>query len=259
MIVINWFLAHPARSWLLSGDYLLVIILAKSSQELLSLDEVCVTLSLQNDPRTNLANSWSSCHFLLLPPVLFLCLALRLAFHYPSLSQRHPRLNGKQPALVTGASDGIGQAFAGELCRRGFNIVLHRRNPRKPEKVEKEINQNHPDSLTRIVIFDANLSHPSLLERDILAKVQDLRLSVQVNNIGGTAGVQSPSEIYSTINEYNVETMDGILNINVRFTSQITRLLLSLLLERPRSLIMNISSAAEQGMPYLSVYSGTKF
>jgi 17beta-estradiol 17-dehydrogenase / very-long-chain 3-oxoacyl-CoA reductase len=166
--------------------------------------------------------------------------------------------NGNNWALVTGASDGIGQAFAGELCRRGFNVVLHGRNPGKLERVGSEIKQKYPDCLIRIVISDANLSHPSSLEQDILAKVQDIRLSVLINNVGGTAGVQSPTEVFSTIENHTVEAVDGIININARFTSQITRLLLPLLLKRPRSLILSLSSAAEAGMPYLSVYSGTK-
>jgi 17beta-estradiol 17-dehydrogenase / very-long-chain 3-oxoacyl-CoA reductase len=161
-------------------------------------------------------------------------------------------------ALVTGASDGIGQAFAGELCRRGFNVVLHGRNPGKLERVQKAINKKYPDCLTRIVVSDANLSHPSSLERDILAKVQDIRLSVLINNLGGTAGVLSPNEIFTTIDKCTVEAVDSLININARFTSQITRLLLPLLLKRPRGLILNISSAAEAGMPYLSIYSGTK-
>lgn len=161
-------------------------------------------------------------------------------------------------ALVTGASDGLGQAFANELCGRGFHVVLHGRNPTKLEKVQKELKQRHPESLTRIVVFDANLSPSTSLERDIHDRVKDLRLSVLINNVGGTAGVQSASETFSTIDKHSIEAVNGLLNINARFTTQITRLLLPLLLQRPRCLIMNISSAAEWGMPYLSVYSGTK-
>ena len=66
------------------------------------------------------------------------------------------------------------------------------------------------------------------------------------------------STVSSLITHDIVEVVDGLININARFTSHITRLLLPLLLRRPRSLIMNISSAAEQGMPCLSVRSGTK-
>ncbi len=164
----------------------------------------------------------------------------------------------KNWALVTGASDGIGQAFAGELCRHGFNVVLHGRNLSKLERVQKELNGLYPRSQTRIVISDANLSPASSLEEDILAKVKDLKLSVLINNVGGTAGVQSISEVYSTIDNHSVAAVDGLINTNARFTSQVTRLLLPLLATRPRSLIMNMSSGAEWGMPYLSVYSGTK-
>jgi 17beta-estradiol 17-dehydrogenase / very-long-chain 3-oxoacyl-CoA reductase len=161
-------------------------------------------------------------------------------------------------ALVTGASDGIGQAFASELCEQGFNVVLHGRNSRKLERVQEELNQRFPKSQTDILVFDANLSPSSSMEKEILAKLHGLKLSVLINNIGGTTGVQSRSETYSTIDKHTVEAIDGIININARFTSQITRLLLPLLLKRPRSLILNVSSAAEWGMPYISVYAGTK-
>lgn len=164
----------------------------------------------------------------------------------------------KNWALITGASDGIGQAFADELCRRGFNVVLHGRNATKLEKVQKELRRRHPESQTRIIVCDANLSPSSELERDVLAKVEDLTLSILINNIGGTASVQPPSETFSTIDQHSVDAVDGLLNINARFPSQITRILLPLLLKRPQSLIMNMSSGAEHGLPYLSVYSGTK-
>lgn len=45
-------------------------------------------------------------------------------------------------ALVIGAVDGIRQAFAGELCQRGFNIILHGSNTLKLDCVST------PDSLS---------------------------------------------------------------------------------------------------------------
>jgi 17beta-estradiol 17-dehydrogenase / very-long-chain 3-oxoacyl-CoA reductase len=161
-------------------------------------------------------------------------------------------------AFLTGASDGIGKAFAHDLCRRGFNVVLHGRNPTKLERVQKELNQKYPSSKTKIVVADANLTPTSSLEQVIIPKIEDLKLSILINNVGGTAGVQSPTETYSTIDEHSFEAVDGLININARFSTQLTRLLVPLLCKRPRSLIMNISSGAEWGMPYLSVYSGTK-
>jgi 17beta-estradiol 17-dehydrogenase / very-long-chain 3-oxoacyl-CoA reductase len=122
--------------------------------------------------------------------------------------------------------------------------------------VEKTLNQSYPECQTKIVIFDANLSPSSSLEQDIVDKVKELKLSVLINNIGGTAGVQRDSEIYSTIDKMIGEAVAGLLNINARFTSQLSALLLPLLCSRPRSLMMNISSVADFGMPYLSVTRG---
>ena len=42
-------------------------------------------------------------------------------------------------ALITGASDGIGKAYAQELASRGFNIVLMARNQEKTDNVSNEI------------------------------------------------------------------------------------------------------------------------
>jgi 17beta-estradiol 17-dehydrogenase / very-long-chain 3-oxoacyl-CoA reductase len=40
---------------------------------------------------------------------------------------------------VTGATDGIGKAYAQELARRGINIILISRNLEKLSKVSEEI------------------------------------------------------------------------------------------------------------------------
>lgn len=42
-------------------------------------------------------------------------------------------------AVITGASDGIGLAFAKELAKEGFNICLIARNPKKLSDAEHKI------------------------------------------------------------------------------------------------------------------------
>ena len=164
----------------------------------------------------------------------------------------------KNWALVTGAGDGIGQEFAIELSERGFDVVINDRNQSKLDRVQKELNRRHPKSQTRTLVCDGNISTSYSLNDDILAEVKDLKLRVLTNNVGGTANVQAPDDFYSTIDKCSIKAVDGIVNINARFTSQIAQLLLPLLLKRPRSFILNISSGVKWGMPYLSVYSGTK-
>ena len=46
-------------------------------------------------------------------------------------------------ALVTGASDGIGEGFCYELARRGFNIVLMSRSQDKMEVVAKKLRDTY--------------------------------------------------------------------------------------------------------------------
>ena len=58
-------------------------------------------------------------------------------------------------ALVTGYYDvnGIGKAYAHELAKSGFNIILMARNQEKLDKVAKEIEERY-NVKTKVVIFD---------------------------------------------------------------------------------------------------------
>ena len=47
-------------------------------------------------------------------------------------------------AVVTGASDGIGEGFCYELARDGFNICLISRTEEKLKRVESKIKQINP-------------------------------------------------------------------------------------------------------------------
>lgn len=42
-------------------------------------------------------------------------------------------------SVVTGSTDGIGKAYAGELAKRGINVVLVSRSKEKLENTAKEI------------------------------------------------------------------------------------------------------------------------
>jgi len=57
-------------------------------------------------------------------------------------------------ALVTGSSDGIGKAYAFELAKSGFNIILMARNQQKLDDVAKEIRMKYPSVSTKTVVFD---------------------------------------------------------------------------------------------------------
>jgi uncharacterized protein len=56
-------------------------------------------------------------------------------------------------ALVTGASDGIGQAIARQLGARGLNVVLVARRKQRLDALAREIERLHGKS-TRVIATD---------------------------------------------------------------------------------------------------------
>ena len=57
-------------------------------------------------------------------------------------------------ALVTGASDGIGEGFCYELARDGFNVCLVSRSIEKLKRVEDNIKKINTNIQTKTVVAD---------------------------------------------------------------------------------------------------------
>lgn len=55
--------------------------------------------------------------------------------------------------VVTGATDGIGKAYATELARRGFNILLVSRTQNKLDETKNEISTSFKNVFPRQVII----------------------------------------------------------------------------------------------------------
>ncbi|UKZ54146.1 hypothetical protein TrVGV298_007952 [Trichoderma virens] len=170
-------------------------------------------------------------------------------------------------ALVTGASDGIGYAFASELALRGFNVVLHGRNQAKLDVVQSQLQKKHPNTSFRTLIADASTvqcvnclqagekrSHPALDFNAIKAALQDLHLTVLVNNAG--AGTRDP--IYLPLGGSSEQRLTENVNVNALFPMHLMRVLIPHLAQGSPALIMNISSMADAGFPLLASYSASK-
>ena len=88
-------------------------------------------------------------------------------------------------ALVTGASDGIGKAFAKELYAKGFNLILHGRNEYKLNRVREEIaSAGAGQREVRLWIADATDPKPEFSAA--IAEWQGLDISIVIHNVGGT-------------------------------------------------------------------------
>ncbi|KAJ5530408.1 hypothetical protein N7527_003801 [Penicillium freii] len=164
-------------------------------------------------------------------------------------------------ALVTGATDGIGFGFGQELCARGFNVILHGRNAEKLDRRRRELQTLFPEVCVAVLVRDAQNLTADI--DDVDAEVRDIirrcnstagsgTLTVLINNVGGET---RPSTL---LKEYTFEDVQATVSRNATFAIQITRVLAAQLEENAPGLVMNVSSLAAFGLPYVSIYSSTK-
>jgi uncharacterized protein len=152
-------------------------------------------------------------------------------------------------ALVTGASSGIGEAFARALAGRGDDVVLIARSARRLEAIAAELTAKHGIRADVIVADLADVGAPDAIVAELVARA--IVVDTLVNNAGfGTHGefvVLDPQRERDEI------------TVNVYAPVALTRALLPGMLARKRGAVINVAStAAFQPVPYMATYGATK-
>jgi short-subunit dehydrogenase len=150
-------------------------------------------------------------------------------------------------AVVTGASSGIGAAFARALRARGERVVLVARRADRLAALAGELG-GEPDALAVPLDLAAPGAAATLFGRlDSLGAAVDLL----VNSAG--LGHTAPFA------EQPPQAVRAMLDVNVRALVELVHAFLPGMLDRRRGRIVNVASnAAFQPVPYLSVYAATK-
>lgn len=152
-------------------------------------------------------------------------------------------------ALVTGASKGLGTAYAIELARRGANLVLVARSRDALDALAARLRDAHG---VRVDVIPVDLADPESPAR-IVAELGERGLEVDLllNNAGlGTVG-----PFFDRPLEQHLFSVD----VNINGLLALTHRLGARMLARGRGGIINVSStAAFQPMPYQSSYAATK-
>ncbi len=136
-------------------------------------------------------------------------------------------------ALVTGATAGIGAAFARRLAARGLDLVLVARDQARLEALAAELRERHA---VRAEALAADLSGDEGLERVVVRIAALPALALLVNNAGfGTAGALATAP---------AEVQERMLRLHVLAPMRLTRAALPGLLARRAGAVVNVSSVA---------------
>ncbi|HJU54107.1 MAG TPA: SDR family oxidoreductase [Pyrinomonadaceae bacterium] len=151
--------------------------------------------------------------------------------------------------LITGASSGIGEAFARRLAARGENVVLVARSEDKLASLCEELAQAHN--------VHAQYVAADLTEEDAPGKLfeETTRRGLQVEMLINNAGFGSMGDFAALDVERELEMID----LNVKALVALTHLYLVPMRERKSGTIINVAStAAFQGVPFMATYAATK-
>jgi len=159
--------------------------------------------------------------------------------------------------VVTGATDGIGKAYAFELARQGLNVLIISRTESKLVEMAKEIKDKYNSvKVDHLAIDYSNFNEAA--RESVKRKLSDLDVGVLVNNVG----MSYPFTKY--FHELNDDEIGGLVELNVNSTVWMTRVALgdektNGMVKRRRGAIVNTSSGAgRMTSPLLAEYSGAK-
>jgi short-subunit dehydrogenase len=174
----------------------------------------------------------------------------------PAWDQRgQERMNGgaggdSRIALITGASRGIGEAFAELLARQGYRLVIVARSESELNRVSGVLSSKHETAVVPIA-FDLGEPGAGAGLADDLQR-RGLTPTVIVNNAGyGLLGAAA---------DMGLDDQLGMIDINVRALTELSlRFLPGLLAGQGRRGIINIASLASLlPGPNMAVYYATK-
>jgi short-subunit dehydrogenase len=152
-------------------------------------------------------------------------------------------------AVVTGASSGIGAAFARVLAARGHDMVLVARNEARLRELGSSLGAEHSSSCE---ILSADLETEAGVA-SVAARLGDRARPVEllVNNAGfGTTG---------RFHELPVEQEEAEIRLNVVALVELTHAALGPMVERGHGGVINVSSVgAYQPTPLSATYCATK-
>lgn len=155
---------------------------------------------------------------------------------------------------ITGASRGIGEFLAKQLCGVGAKLILSARNVAELERVKTELTGKHAQDV-KILPVDLGSGEANL--REAVERAESLFPGFGIDFMVHNAAFERPK---SPALDASEESLKATFDINVLGTISLTKLLAPYMLRRGKGHFVVMSSAAgKTPAPGQAIYSASKF
>lgn len=155
----------------------------------------------------------------------------------------------RQTALITGASSGIGAAFAEVFARNGHNLVLTARSGGKLEDIATALRAKYKVDVAVLATDLSKTTAPAQLWQ--FCKDHNLRIDFLINNAGFAD--------FGFFHESDWAKQEEMIDLNMKSLTHLSYLFSKEMAARKSGKIVNVAStAAFQPGPLMSIYYATK-
>ncbi len=149
-------------------------------------------------------------------------------------------------AIVAGASEGLGAAFAEVLARRGLNLILIARRLEKLEALSVNLRNKYP---IEIIVYSIDLADFEQTKQFLSRPETDIGLLVY-------NAAYAPIGYFENISE---ENLTRIVDVNIKTPLLLSKLVSTQLIGKKKGGIILMSSlAGNQGSPKIATYAASK-
>lgn len=151
-------------------------------------------------------------------------------------------------SVVTGASQGLGKAFAFSLAKRKQNLILISLPGQNLKEVAKQIKETFG---VLVSYYETDFSNNENIRSLTKLLNEKYAINILINN-AGTGGTKK-------IDDVSFDYINTIIQVNVKATAIFTHQLLTNLKKQPQAYILNVSSiAAFSPVGFKTVYPASK-